>query len=174
MTSTATVEVVEESLLWEALPQAEVLATRAALAAITSSGVPVMDGAELSILLADDATLRDLNRTWRAKDKPTNVLSWPAADPEDLATSPHCGDVALSFETLVREAKEEGKSVQDHFSHLVVHGVLHLMGYDHETDEEAKEMESLEVSILAAMGVADPYALKTGLAEGTIGKAPQT
>lgn len=170
MTPTASVEVIGESPLWDAFPQAEALATRAALAALASSGVSVMDGAELSILLADDAKLRELNRTWRDKDKPTNVLSWPAADPGDLATSPHCGDVALSYETLAREAAEEGKSVSDHFQHLIVHGVLHLVGYDHETDDEAKEMETLEVNILSEMGVADPYGLKAGSAE-IIGKA---
>lgn len=174
MTLAPAIEIVEESPLWEALPAAESLATRAALAAISASGVTVMGGAELSILLADDATLKELNRTWRDKDKPTNVLSWPAADPDDLAQSPHCGDIALSYETLAREAADEGKSVADHFTHLVVHGVLHLMGFDHETDDEAEEMEALEVNILAGMGIADPYEIRTASTQAIAGKALRT
>ncbi|MFC0284520.1 rRNA maturation RNase YbeY [Camelimonas abortus] len=162
MTPRPEIDVVSESPLWDGLPDAAALAGRAALAAVAGTGVPVMDGAEISILLADDATLRELNRTWRDRDRPTNVLSWPAAEREALATSPVCGDIAISWETLAREAGEEGKSVADHFTHLVVHGVLHLLGYDHETDEEAEEMEGLEVQILAGLGVADPYATVAG------------
>lgn len=165
------IEVVAENPLWEALPDAEDLASRAALAAIAAGDVEVMEGAELSILLADDATLQELNRSWRGKDKPTNVLSWPAADLDDLVSSPHCGDIALSYETLAREAGEEGKTIADHFTHLVVHGVLHLLGYDHETDDEAEEMEALEVRVLAGLAIADPYEMKSRTTEDMAGKA---
>ncbi|GHE54335.1 endoribonuclease YbeY [Camelimonas fluminis] len=157
MSASPLIDVVIESPLWQALRDAEALAGRAALAAVAASGVAVMDGAELSLMLADDAAVQELNRTWRGKDKPTNVLSWPAADPDDLVRSPHCGDIAVAYETLVREAADEGKTVADHFTHLVVHGVLHLLGYDHETDDEAEEMETLETDVLAGLGVADPY-----------------
>lgn len=157
MSAAPVIDVIIESTLWESLPEAEALAERAALAAVAASGVVIMDGAEMSLMLTDDAAIRKLNQTWRDKDKPTNVLSWPAADPDDLAHSPHCGDIAVAYETLAREAAEEGKTVGDHFSHLVVHGVLHLLGYDHETDDEADEMEQLETDILAGLGVSDPY-----------------
>lgn len=157
MSAAPVIDVIVESTLWEGLPEAEALAERAALAAVAASDVAIMDGAEMSLMLTDDAAIKELNRTWRDKDKPTNVLSWPAADPDDLAHSPHCGDIAVAYETLAREAAEEGKSVGDHFSHLVVHGVLHLLGYDHETDDEADEMEQLETDVLSGLGVADPY-----------------
>lgn len=171
MSASPFVDVVIESPLWEALPEAETLAGRAALAAIAAGGVAVMDGAELSLMLADDAAVRELNRTWRDKDKPTNVLSWPAADPDDLARSPHCGDIAVAYETLAREAADEGKTVADHFTHLVVHGVLHLLGYDHETDDEAEEMEALETEILAGLGVADPYGADGASVNNVAGEA---
>ena len=105
------------------------------------------------MLLADDARLRDLNRAFRGKDQPTNVLSFPAP--------PHMGmlgDVALAFETCAREAQEQGKSFRDHAAHLILHGVLHLHGLDHEHGEaEAERMEALERRILAEIGIADPY-----------------
>ena len=171
MTALPHIDVVIESPLWAALPEAEALAERAALAAIAAGDVAVMAGAELSLMLADDAAVRELNRTWRGKDRQTNVLSWPAADPDDLVRSPHCGDIAVAYETLAREAVEEGKTVADHFTHLVVHGVLHLLGYDHETDDEAEEMETLETEILAGLGVADPYATGTAGLDDVAGEA---
>ncbi len=121
--------------------------------------------AELSLVLTDDAHIRDLNRTWRGKDKATNVLSFPAGEhheaevSDDYADPPMLlGDIVIARETLVREAEEEGKSRQDHFTHLLVHGFVHLMGYDHEDDAEAEEMEALEAEILAHLGIANPYA----------------
>ena len=126
---------------------------------------------ELSVVFTDDASIQTLNAEWRGKDKPTNVLSWPAADPDDLVRSPHCGDIAVAYETLAREAVEEGKTVADHLTHLVVHGVLHLLGYDHETDDEAEEMETLETEILAGLGVADPYATGTAGLDDVAGEA---
>lgn len=117
-----------------------------------------LDGAGLSLLLTDDRRIRIVNRDWRGFDKPTNVLSFPAAPPERIAESPLLGDIVLAFETVEREAAAEGKSLPDHFRHLLVHGLLHLLGEDHETEAEARRMEALEVEALARLGIADPYA----------------
>ena len=144
---TAEVEVEVEAELWRALPEAETLARTAAEAALRPR-----EGA-LAILLTDDAAVRELNRRWRGKDAPTNVLSFPAAE----SAAPWLGDVALAFETCAREAEGQGKPFGDHVAHLVVHGVLHLVGWDHQTDAEAERMEGLERDILARMGVPDPY-----------------
>lgn len=152
-----TIDIVHESALWQSLPDADDWVERSARAALAACGVAVAPEAELSVLLADDATLRKLNGEWRGQDKPTNVLSFPAADPDDLADAPHCGDLALAFETLRTEAEAEAKALEHHLAHLVVHGVLHLVGYDHETEAEASQMEALEVSVLAGLGIADPY-----------------
>ena len=104
-----------------------------------------------TILLAGDRKLRALNGDFRGKDKPTNVLSFPAADA-------YAGDIAIAYGVTRREAKDAGKDFADHASHLVVHGVLHLAGYDHERPKDAKLMEPLEVKILKRLGIADPYA----------------
>lgn len=106
---------------------------------------------ELSIVLTDDDFIQGLNKQWRGKDKPTNVLSFPQDEPELL------GDVILAFETVKREAKEQDKTFENHVSHLVIHGILHLLGHDHEEDEEAEAMESLEIEILQSLGVKNPY-----------------
>jgi probable rRNA maturation factor len=107
----------------------------------------------LTVLLGSDADLRALNRDFRGLDKPTNVLSFPAASNAEN----YRGDIALAYGVTAREAKDAGKSLGDHAAHLVVHGVLHLAGYDHQRARDAKEMESLEVRILAGLGIADPY-----------------
>ena len=142
-----------QSPLWDALPGAET-AVREALAAAAeltpSSG-------EMSVVLADDAAVRALNRDWRKIDKPTNVLSFPADAPEIPGVPPLLGDVIVAYETLAREAADEGKPVLHHLAHLAVHGYLHLLGYDHETDSEADAMEGLERQILARLHIADPY-----------------
>ena len=111
------------------------------------------------MFLADDEQLRALNARWRGIDKPTNVLSFPAVSPDRIATSSGLGDIALAFETLAREADEAGIALKDRYRHLVAHGFLHLIGYDHQTDEEAERMETLEKRVLARFGVADPYAV---------------
>jgi phosphate starvation-inducible PhoH-like protein len=113
-------------------------------------------GENFTLLLTDDAQIRTLNARWRQKDQPTNVLSFPAPK---LPNSPYptLGDVALAYETCVREADEQKKTLKDHATHLVLHGLLHLLGYDHEADDEAVEMEGLEREILANLGIADPY-----------------
>jgi probable rRNA maturation factor len=117
-------------------------------------------GGELTVVLADDAEQRRLNRQWRGIDQPTNVLAFPGWDPGAPLPGDApllLGDVVLAFETVMREAAEQHKTVADHLSHLVVHGVLHLLGYDHATEPEAAAMESIEKSVLASLGVADPY-----------------
>ena len=106
--------------------------------------------------------MRALNARWRGLDKPTNVLSFPAAAPERLGETPVLGDVVVAFETMAREADDEGKALADHFRHLVVHGFLHLLGFDHRSDAEAEAMEALERRILARLGVADPYGEAAG------------
>jgi probable rRNA maturation factor len=108
---------------------------------------------QFTILLTDDAKLKALNAQFRGKDKPTNVLSFPASGEE-----PYLGDIAIAFGVTAREAKDGGKPFAAHATHLVVHGVLHLLGYDHERDREAREMEALEIRILAELGIASPYA----------------
>ncbi len=127
------------------------------LEALKHSGARVAGAAELSILLTDDAQQRELNKEWRDKDSSTNVLSFPQIEPFGPVVG-LLGDITLARETLQREAADLGKSFEDHFTHLVVHGFLHILGYDHLTDAEAAEMEGLETRILAALGVDDPYA----------------
>jgi probable rRNA maturation factor len=127
-------------------------------AALALAPVKPLAGAELSLLLTDDKRIRSVNRDWRGFDKATNVLSFPAAPPERIAGSPVLGDIVLAFETIAREAESEDKSFGDHLSHLVVHGLLHLLGEDHETQEQAERMEALETAALARLGIADPYA----------------
>ncbi|HZC79683.1 MAG TPA: rRNA maturation RNase YbeY, partial [Ktedonobacterales bacterium] len=136
-------------------------AIRQAAAALAGHGrVSVVSGSEASVVLGSDALVRRLNRTYRGKDAATNVLSFPfqrppGAAPEDGA---YLGDVVLAAETVQLEADERGIERKHHLQHLVVHGLLHLLGYDHDTDSEAEAMERLEVDILATIGVSDPYA----------------
>jgi probable rRNA maturation factor len=110
----------------------------------------------VTVVVDDDARIRALNKLWRGFDKPTNVLSFPAPDTQPGPERP-LGDIAISYETAAREAVAEDKSFADHMAHLSVHGFLHLLGYDHESDEDAEEMEGLERVILARIGVSDPY-----------------
>ncbi|VWX52849.1 rRNA maturation RNase YbeY [Novosphingobium sp. 9U] len=146
------------STAWEAL------ATRAAAAAAQVAEELAHPRLTASVLFTSDEDVHALNAEWRGKDKPTNVLSFPMLERSgllDLAPNgpPELiGDIALAFETCAREAEEKGISVEDHAAHLIVHGLLHLAGYDHETgDDEAEAMEALETKALAVMGLADPY-----------------
>lgn len=159
MSGRLSIDVTTETPQWrDQLPNAEDLAQTAASSAWDRAGGAHGD-AELSIVLGDDAMLQSLNRQFRNKDRPTNVLSFPADDlPADGAPR-LLGDVVLALETIHREAADQGKSLADHFQHLCVHGMLHLLGHDHEADNEAKAMESLEIEILSGLGIADPYAI---------------
>jgi probable rRNA maturation factor len=157
-----TVDVLSESPLWEAEPGAEAVVRQAIAqaAAATDVGEPA---AEVAVLLCDDATIAALNAQWRGREEPTNVLSFPALpasdpSPSDPAAPVHLGDIAIACETVVREAGEQGRTVSEHLAHLAVHGFLHLLGYDHQTDGEAEPMEALEREILATLGISDPYA----------------
>lgn len=125
--------------------------------ALKHSKAKVKGAAELSILLTDDEEQRELNKQWRGKDSSTNVLSFPQIEPFGPVVG-LLGDITLARETMEREAVEQGKSLEDHFTHLVVHGFLHILGYDHLSEEEALLMEGLETQILAMLGVEDPYA----------------
>ena len=155
----------------QSLPAAEPLARRAALAALAvAPGAlhaaapgcgPAEREAELSLVLADDATVARLNRDYRGREGPTNVLSFPAADPAapDAGGLVLLGDVVLAYETVRAEAERQGIGLADHLCHLVAHGVLHLLGYDHRTEAEAAAMERLESAALAGLGVPDPHVL---------------
>jgi len=135
----------------------------AARAALDEVRDPEAAPAEMSIVLADDEIVRVLNRDYRGKDKPTNVLSFAFLDDEsDSSPDPDAplmlGDIVLSLDTLTREAVEQHKSFSHHLTHLVIHGVLHLLGHDHVNDDEAERMEALETRILDRLDVPDPYA----------------
>ena len=177
-----------ESGDWEtAATDVERLTEAAARAAFEAAEKPEILGGdtpvEMSLVLADDALVQTLNRDYRDKDKPTNVLSFALLDDLDdtdestddvLARDEGMpiliGDVILAFETVQREALEQGKSFGDHLTHLVIHGVLHLLGYDHQSDPDADRMERLETSILARMGIADPYSANPAQAAGAQGE----
>ena len=148
----------------DSVPQAEALARRAAAAALAGARLPShLDGRvlELGLRLSDDAELRTLNRDYRHRDKPTNVLAFALLDEAVPASAAPVllGDVVVSRETMLAEARSRSKPAADHLSHLVVHGVLHLVGYDHQAAGEADIMEAREIAILAQLGVPDPYAL---------------
>jgi probable rRNA maturation factor len=159
------VDIAVESPLWEAFGEASAVATRAIKTALQFADPDLPEETEISLLLCDDAFVQELNRRWRGQDKPTNVLSFPAAEDEGFERL-LLGDIAVAYETMAREAEAEGKSLKAHFCHLTVHGLLHLLGYDHETDAEADEMEDLERKILAALGIDDPYRLSAGVGGG--------
>ena len=164
------VDILIESEAWRMLPEAEDIVRRAIAFAATCP--PTLAGergrvrwehhrnAEVSVLLCDDKTIARLNAQWRGQQKPTNVLSFPAPPLQGAVPDEKIplGDIAIAYETLAREAEESGKTISEHLSHLVVHGFLHLLGYDHHMDDEAERMERMERDILARIGVADPYA----------------
>ena len=146
------IEVEIEDAAWTAaLPDAAAVAERAATAALGTVAGDVV------VLLTDDETVRDLNARFRDKDRPTNVLSFPAAEMPLPGRAPHLGDLVLAYGVCAAEAEAQGKTLGDHLSHLTVHGVLHLLGRDHESEPDAEEMEAEERTILASLGVADPY-----------------
>lgn len=152
--------VVEEAGDWSAFVDAEGSVQAAATALACHPQARALAGREANVVLADDALVRSLNKTYRAQDKPTNVLSFPFRAPpgagDDAAR--FLGDIILAAETLRREAAELGIPPNDHLQHLVIHGLLHLLGCDHVEEEEATQMEAIETAVLAGLGIADPYA----------------
>jgi probable rRNA maturation factor len=146
---------------WQSEPGAEAAIHRAIATAAAMADAGAGD-AELAVMLTDDSGIRTLNSNWRGIDKPTNVLSFPALQPTGPAgpdDAPRMlGDIAIAYETARKEADDEQKPFDHHLSHLAIHGFLHLIGYDHETDEDAEAMETLEQEILAQLGIPDPYA----------------
>jgi probable rRNA maturation factor len=161
------IEVLRQSPLWSGEPDAEAIV----VGAIRAAAETVADAnGDVAVVLTDDAAIRVLNRDWRKLDKPTNVLSFPAPRreaasgkkiPSDDAPA-LLGDIVIAYETTAREATAEGKPFAHHLSHLAVHGFLHLLGYDHESDAAAQDMERLEAGILARLGVPDPYLMRDG------------
>lgn len=163
------VDTVIEDPRWEGFGLAA-RAERAAAATLTALGLPVQ-GFTLCLMGCDDVHIASLNSAFREKPQPTNVLSWPSVergsdfageppelpDPGEPDTPEHLGDIAIAWETCQREAAEQGKPMHDHVTHLIVHGVLHLLGFDHIDDDDADLMEATEVRILASLGIADPY-----------------
>ena len=154
--------------LWGAGTDWAALATRAVTAAFGATphgGLATVDPTiEISIRLTDDAEVQTLNRDYRHKDAPTNVLSFPMIAPDLLDTVANTddgevllGDIVLAYETCAREAADKGITLQDHVTHLIVHGTLHLLGYDHQGQVEAEAMEQIERDVLATLGIADPY-----------------
>ena len=159
-TSSLEIEIVRHSDLWGSIEVSGDALSRAALAAFAASSVAPDAPCEVTLVLTDDDEMRELNRTWRGKDSSTNVLSFPAGEPVGEAhgePSP-LGDIVLAGETVIEEAKLKGIPPADHAAHLVVHGMLHLLGFDHERDADAERMEALETKVLAGLGIADPYA----------------
>ena len=155
------IEVSIEDERWvTAVPDLESFVSRAVEAGLIAAPNPPLEPVAISVLLADDATVQGLNRTWRGKDAPTNVLSFPASpQPRHVGAALPLGDVVLAYETLVRESAEHSKPLKNHLAHLLVHGTLHCLGHDHETGAaEADAMEALEIAALATLGIPDPYA----------------
>lgn len=143
---------------WPAEAELRALAERALAATAAKTPAFPHDG-EVSVLFTDDAEIAELNAAWRKIPRPTNVLSFPAPPMPGAADADRpIGDIVLGFETMTKEAADAHLTLQDHISHLLVHGLLHLVGYDHHDDGEAAAMESLETAILAELGIADPYA----------------
>jgi len=153
-------EIIVRSVVWQKRRTAKSMIKKAILTAAEAlSPAPV----ELAIVLGNDSTIQALNRDWRGKDQPTNVLSFPAASvPRSSGKpqhpSPYIGDIVIAYQTTAREAVAEGKPFDHHLAHLAIHGFLHLLGYDHENDRDAETMERLERRILARLAVPDPYA----------------
>ena len=163
MSDGLTVDITVEDPRWSEVLDLQLLAEAAIAAGLGL--LPITNQHEVSILAADDARIAALNADFRDKSQPTNVLSWPAeelrssvaGDRPSAPTKAELGDIALAFETCRREAAENGVGFHEHVTHLVLHGLLHLLGYDHEEDEDATLMQSLETQALAQLGVADPY-----------------
>jgi len=158
--SSLEIEIVRHSAVWDSIEMSDDALSRVARAAFAAASVARNEPCEATLVLTDDEEMRELNRTWRGKDASTNVLSFPAGEPfgEAHGEPSPLGDIVFAGETVIEEAKLRGIPVADHATHLVVHGMLHLLGFDHERDADAERMEALETKVLAGLGVADPYA----------------
>jgi probable rRNA maturation factor len=150
------IDVARHADAWAEAGISDAMLERAARAALNAVPDLLPTDCEIALVLTDDTEMRMLNRTWRGKDAPTNVLSFRAG--ESLGGTEFLGDVVVAYETAMKEAREDNLTFSDHVFHLVVHGVLHLLGFDHAVDGEAKRMEAIECKALAALGIADPYA----------------
>jgi probable rRNA maturation factor len=149
------IDILIESALWKREPEHQAILRQAIAAAAREAS---SKRAELAIVLTNDSAIRALNRKWRGQDEPTNVLSFPAGNAGVATTNAtHLGDIVIAFETTAREASSEGKPFAHHLAHLAVHGYLHLLGFEHETDKEAAVMERLEAEILSQLGVPNPH-----------------
>lgn len=142
---------------WLEIDDIAVLAEKAAAAASTVADQTLIGDTELGLILSNDAKVRVLNRDHRGRDAATNVLSFPLCDADATVKGPLLGDVVLALETLRSEAEAAKKPLSEHFSHLIVHGILHLLGYDHQIDGEAEAMEDLERAAMKRLGYDDPY-----------------
>lgn len=179
--STLDVDVLRHDGAWTAHGIGDAMIELAAHAALSMAPPAKQAPHTLAVVLTDDAEVRALNRTWRGKDQPTNVLSFPAGESPDTAYDldadvPHggsvlLGDIVIAFETSAAEAIEKDIALADHVSHLVVHGTLHLLGLDHLDDRQAEHMEDLERQALASLGIADPYADEIPARDGNAGLA---
>jgi len=144
--------------LWQDSVQNIEQLTQKAVNLVFSKMLHNIEHIEISIVLADDAFVQNLNKTYRGKDKPTNVLSFPQTEPDEAHDSfISLGDIIIAYETIAREALEQNKPLPDHYAHMLVHGCLHLLHHDHETDKEAEEMEAHEIAILSALNIKNPY-----------------
>lgn len=153
------IDLLVEAGTWPQEGMLQQLVDRAAGAAFAEIGAAWSGTSELSVVFSNDDGIRELNAGWRGKDKPTNVLSFPAFPVSGGgALPPMLGDIVLAAETVSKEAELEHKPLGNHISHLVIHGLLHLLGYDHEIDAEAEEMEAAERAALARLAIPDPYA----------------
>lgn len=153
------VDIAVEAGEWPVEQQLAEWVGRAASAVFAEIGDTRPGRSELGVIFTDDAHIKTLNADWRDKDKPTNVLSFPAfPERRQGPLPPMLGDIVLAAETVAQESALENKPLEHHITHLVVHGLLHLLGYDHETDEEADEMEAMERAALARLAIPDPYA----------------
>jgi probable rRNA maturation factor len=152
--TTPAIDIIIESKMWTTEPDAEEIVRRAI---VQAADIVTAGDVELAVMLTDDAAIRALNNQWRGLDKPTNVLSFPAPAALQGDSPVHLGDIAIAYETVAREAESEGKPLAHHLSHLAVHGFLHLLGYDHESEPEAEAMEQQERAILARLRIPDPY-----------------
>lgn len=151
------IDVAVEAAGWPPADELNARVARAFAASVCTGRFAYHPGSELSLLFTDDATVRDLNKKWRDQDMPTNVLSFPGGNERGPVYGPLLGDIVFALETVVREAKEGEKPFENHLSHLIVHGILHLFGYDHQIEEDAEQMENLERRILAKLNIPDPY-----------------